>query len=141
MMRGLKDKMDKELLFQKAKEAYKNNYAIFSKFGVSAAVYLKNGDIFTGVNIENSSYPLTICAERCALFKVYSEGYRKDDIIALCIYHEGNEVMPYPCGACRQVMSDLMNHDSFVYIINDKDMEAHTVDELLPFSFTPESLK
>ena len=133
--------MNKDLLISKTKEAYKNNYAIFSKFGVSAGVLLKSGEIMTGVNIENSSYPLTICAERCALFKVYSEGFRKEDIVALCIYHEGLDVMPYPCGACRQVMSDLMNHNCPVYIVNDKTSEVHTVSELIPYSFTPESLK
>ena len=67
-------------LFDMAKLASKNSYSIFSHFKVSAAIELKDGRIFTGVNIENSSYPESMCAERVCLFKAYSEGVRKDDI-------------------------------------------------------------
>ncbi len=130
-----------EKLFNAAKSANDNSYAIFSKFKVSAAVLLNDGTIYTGVNIENSSYPLSMCAERTCLFKAYSEGVRKDDIKELLIYHPGCDVIPYPCGACRQVMSDLMNHDSKVTVANDKNYEEYTVGTLLPHSFTPESLK
>ena len=127
-------------LFEAAKAVSKNSYAIFSKFIVSAAIELTDGKIYTGVNIENSSYPLSMCAERTCLFKAYSEGVRKSDIKELLIYHPGDEVIPYPCGACRQVMSDLMNHDSKVTVANDKTFEEYTVETLLPHSFTPESL-
>ena len=129
-----------EKLFNAAKDVNNNSYAIFSKFKVSAAVLLNDGTIYTGVNIENSSYPLSMCAERVCLFKAYSEGIRKDDIKELLIYHPGSDVIPYPCGGCRQVMSDLMNHDCKVTVANDKTFEEYTVGTLLPHSFTPESL-
>ena len=128
-------------LFEAAKAVNKNSYAIFSNFSVSAAIELNDSRIYTGVNIENSSYPLSMCAERTCLFKAYSEGIRKDDIKELLIYHPGDGSVPYPCGACRQVMSDLMNSDAKVTVANDTTFEEYTVGDLLPHSFTPESLK
>ncbi len=128
-------------LFEKAKEASRNSYAIFSHFKVSAAILLKDGRIYTGVNIENSSYPLSMCAERTCLFKAYSEGIRKDDIKELLIYHPGSDTLPYPCGGCRQVMSDLMYKESLVTVSNDVENKSYKLEELLPYSFTPENLK
>lgn len=132
--------MIKDLL----KEAKKENvlsYSPYSKFRVSAALELADGKIVTGVNIENSSYPLSICAERCALFRAYAEGYKKEQIKSILIYTNRLDTMPYPCGACRQVMSELMDKKSPVYIANDTDIiETYTVEELLPKSFGPENL-
>ena len=86
--------------------ARENSYAPYSKFRVGAALLLKNGEIIRGCNIENASYGLCNCAERTALFTAYAKGYRKDDIVAMSI--SGDTEGPIsPCGACRQVMSEL----------------------------------
>jgi len=130
-----------DLLFEKVKKVNKFSYSPYSKYQVSAAVLLKNGDIITGVNIENASYSLTICAERCALFSTYSKGYSKDDIDSMMIYTNRKDSYPYPCGSCRQVMVELMDENSKVIIINDiKEPIIKTVKELMPYSFNKESL-
>ncbi len=84
-----------------AKEASKNSYSPFSRFAVGAAVLASSGKIYRGCNVENSSFGLTNCAERCAIFKAVSEGER--EIRAVAIYSP-NADSCYPCGACRQVM-------------------------------------
>ena len=96
---------------------------------------LKNGEIIRGCNIENASYGLCNCAERTALFTAYAKGYRKDDIVAMGI--SGDTEGPIsPCGACRQVMSELLNKDTPVYLTNLKgDVKEFKVAELLPYSF------
>ena len=132
--------MNKQL-FLAAKAASVNSYAIFSHFTVSAALLLNDGRIYTGVNIENSSYPLSMCAERVCIFKAYSEGVRKDDIKSILIYHPGDKIIPYPCGACRQVMSDLLKGDAIVTVANDSKFENYTVSSLLPNSFSKEALE
>ena len=132
--------MNKQL-FLAAKAASVNSYAIFSHFTVSAALLLNDGRIYTGVNIENSSYPLSMCAERVCIFKAYSEGVRKDDIKSILIYHPGDSIIPYPCGACRQVMSDLLKGDAIVTVANDSKFENYTVSSLLPNSFSKEALE
>ena len=123
-----------------AVEAMKYAYAPYSKFKVGAAVLLKNGEIITGCNIENASYGLCNCGERTALFKAYSQGYRKDDIVALCV--AGATPGPIsPCGACRQVMAELMNPECKVYLTNTNyDVKEMTVSELLPYSFSGSDL-
>ena len=92
---------DYNLLMNKAKEASKTSYSPFSKFAVGAAVLAKSGAVYTGCNVENSSFGLTICAERCAIFKAISEGER--EILAVAIFSP-NEDDCFPCGACRQVV-------------------------------------
>lgn len=126
---------DLEKLYDKAYEAYLNSYSPYSKFKVGAAVLLKSGDIIIGTNIENSSYGLTCCAERCALFNTYAQGYRKFDIDKIMII--GNTEKPLsPCGACRQVMFELMNENSDVVLTNlYKDIKVMKVKELIPYAF------
>ena len=123
-------------LFLKAKEECKNSYPIFSHFEVSAAILLKNGDIVVGCNIEISSYGLTLCAERCALFKAYSDGIRKEDISEILIYHPGNDNLAYPCGACRQVMHELLKEDTLVVLTDEFcNIKEIQVKDLLPEPF------
>ncbi|MGQ4892117.1 MAG: cytidine deaminase [Candidatus Njordarchaeia archaeon] len=124
--------MDTDELVEYAKKASENAYAPYSKFRVGAALLTKDGKVFTGCNIENASYGLTICAERVALFKAVSEGYREFEAIA--IYAEKN--MPYPCGACRQVLAEFVDK-KFLFIISDGEhVETYTFAELLPHSFS-----
>ena len=98
-------------LIAAAKEAYKNAYAPYSKFSVGAALKLKDGSIINGANIENASYGLTNCAERSALFTAFTKGYRRDDIEAIAVVANTDRPIS-PCGACRQVISELMPQDA-----------------------------
>ena len=130
----------KNPLFDKAQAALKNCYVKYSNFKVGAALKLKDGTILTGVNIENASYGLSNCAERTALFRAYAQGYTKDDIEAVLVTTK----QPYfvsPCGACRQVMNELVNPDVPV-IMTDKDGNEKTVlnHELLPLGFSGDDL-
>ena len=130
-----------EKMIEACKKQSELSYSPYSNYKVSAAILMKNGDIVSGINIENCSYPLSICAERCALFSAMSKGYKKDDMVSIMIYTPRLDSMPYPCGACRQVMSELLNKNAQVIIINDKlEPEYHTVEELLPYSFSKDSL-
>lgn len=124
-----------EKLFQEALEAYKKTYSPYSNFGVGAALLLKDGKVIQGTNVENSSYGLSNCAERSALFSAYSQGYRKEDIEKILI--TGDTARPIsPCGACRQVMSELMDLDSEVILTNlKKETKMLKVKDLLPYHF------
>ena len=127
-------------LLKYAIDATKNSYSPYSNFKVGAAILLKNGNIIKGANIENASYGLTNCAERSALFTAYSLGYRKDDIVGIAIASFSNPPAS-PCGACRQVISELMNDDSFVVYGNDQgEVYEVQVKDLLPLAFTKECL-
>lgn len=123
-------------LYVKAKEVLPNSYSHYSNFKVAAALRLKNGEIITGVNVENASFGLTNCAERSALYTAYSKGYRKGDIDEILITTEQEDFIS-PCGACRQVMRELMPEDAKVHLATNKG-ETKTVlnKDLLPFAFT-----
>lgn len=123
-------------LYLEAKNVLKNSYSQYSNFKVAAALKLKNGEVITGVNVENASFGLSNCAERTALFTAYTQGYRKDDITEIMITTEQSAHIS-PCGACRQVMSELMPSDAKVHMADNKgDIKTVTVSELLPFAFT-----
>ena len=127
-------------LLEAAVKAMENAYVPYSKFKVGAAILLKNGEIITGCNVENASYGLCNCGERTALFKAYSMGYRKDDIVALSVAG-ATEGPISPCGACRQVMAELLNPETPVYLTNVKgDVMETSVKELLPYSFSGSDL-
>ena len=123
--------MDKELL-QAALDARLKAYAPYSKFLVGAAVRAESGEIYTGCNIENASYGLTVCAERNALFKAVGAGERK--FTALCVVGDTEEPIS-PCGACRQVMAEFKVPFIILANLNGKIVE-YTLDELLPLSFS-----
>lgn len=125
--------LDYKLLMDKAKEASKMSYSPFSHFAVGACVIAKSGNLYTGCNVENSSFGMTICAERCAIFKAVSEGER--EILAVAIYSPNSDNC-YPCGACRQVMSEFEG-DVEVEVIteNTGNIEIRKLSEFLPFGF------
>lgn len=111
------------------------SYSPYSKFKVGAAILLKNGKYITGCNVENVSYGLSNCAERTTLFKMVSEGYTKDDVVAMAIVANTKNPVS-PCGACRQVMAELLHKDTKVYLANlEKEYKETTVEELLPYGF------
>ncbi|MGB7595390.1 MAG: cytidine deaminase [Erysipelotrichaceae bacterium] len=131
--------MNKQLVLDKAFEAMKNAYAPYSNYHVGACALMKDGTLFLGANIENASYGATNCGERSALFAAYSNGYRKDDIVALAIVSDGERIAA-PCGICRQVLSELLNEDCPILLSNGKDTIEKTIDELLPMRFTQEDV-
>ncbi len=129
--------MEREKLLEMAKKARENAYAPYSNFKVGAALVTKDGKVFTGANVENASYGLSMCAERVALFKAVSEGYREFEAIAVVADTDGPVS---PCGACRQVLSEFGDMD--VIMANTKgDVKVMKLSELLPESFTPEDLR
>jgi cytidine deaminase len=130
--------MDKIALMEEAKKARELAYAPYSKFKVGAALLTENGDVYKGCNIENAAYSLCNCAERTALFKAYSDGNKQ--YTALAVVADTDRPVS-PCGACRQVISELCPSDMKVYLTNLKgDVAEMTVSELLPGAFTAEDL-
>lgn len=128
-------------ILDRAFEVMEKAYAPYSKYHVGACVKTKDGKYHVGANIENASYGLTNCAERSALFHVYSLGYRQDDIESMALVTRGN-TLGSPCGACRQVMVELLKKDTPVVIANTSSQAmVTTIEELLPFSFTSDDLK
>ena len=116
-----------------AKEVRLHAHAPYSKFKVGAVVECHDGRVFTGCNVENSSYGLSMCAERTAIFKAVSEGARDFKRIAVIADTDGPV---RPCGACRQVISDLFGGDAEVVMADLRgQIETKTVDELLPAPF------
>ena len=133
--------MNPNQLIEKAKDARKLSYSPYSNFAVGAALLCKDGSVFVGANVENSSYPLCMCAERNALYHAMMNGYKKSDFIALAIVADTEEACS-PCGACRQVISELFPRDAKLYLSNLKGAIKETnIDELLPFAFSGEDLK
>lgn len=123
--------MDNKELIQLAYKAMENAYAPYSAFKVGA-VAVCGEKIFTGCNIENISFGATICAERCAVFKAVSNGYKHiDKIVIVCSKHD----FARPCGMCRQVMTEFMDEDGIVVITNDIEIKEYKLCELMPDSF------
>ncbi len=127
---------EKQSLIDLANEARRRAYVPYSKYPVGAALRTKSGRIFTGVNVENASYPQTMCAERVAIFKAVSEGETEFEVIAVVTNNGGS-----PCGGCRQVMAEF-TLDAIVLFGNGKGelVKETTVNELLPEAFTPQHL-
>ncbi|MGA9287289.1 MAG: cytidine deaminase [Anaerobacillus sp.] len=130
--------MDNQMLIEEAKKAREMAYVPYSKFKVGAALLSEDGTVFGGCNIENAAYSMCNCAERTALFKAYSEGHKSYKAIA--VVADTNRPVP-PCGACRQVISELCDPSMKVILTNlDGKIHELTVSELLPGAFSPEDL-
>ncbi len=124
-------------LFSCAVRAAENSYSPYSHFRVGAALLTESGQVFTGCNIENVSYSLTICAERTAIFKAVSEGFSAFTAIAVAGSSSDDFSKPcHPCGACLQVLSQFCG-DDFMVILSDG---AHTLKDFLPFVFSDDNL-
>lgn len=126
-------------ILENAFKAMENAYAPYSDYYVGACVKTVDGKYFIGANIENAAYGPSICGERNAIFAAYSNGYRKDEIESIAIVTSGERVGT-PCGVCRQVLSELINKDTPIVLSNKKETKVMTIDELLPYSFSPEDL-
>lgn len=132
--------MDKEKLIEMAIEARKLSYSPYSRFKVGAALLTKDNKVYKGTNIENSSYGLSMCAERNAIYNAYCNGIKKEDIVAIAIVGDTDGPCS-PCGACRQVMSELLPSDAKIFLGNLKGNVLETNNkELLPFAFNKEDL-
>ena len=130
--------MNEMELIAVARLAAENAYVPYSNFPVGAALECPDGKVFTGCNVENAAYGSTICAERTAMCKAVSEGYRKFKKIAIW----GNcDDYCFPCGACRQFMSEF-SYDMQVISANSKgEYHSRSLKELMPFAFNTENLK
>lgn len=133
--------MEPKELVSKAIEARKLSYSPYSHFAVGAAVLCKDGSVYLGANVENSAYPLCMCAERNALYHAMMEGKKKEDLVALALAADTDGPCS-PCGACRQVISELLPKEAKIYMGNLKGVIQETnISELLPFAFSEDDLK
>lgn len=136
------EKIIKELI-AKAAGMRKISYTPYSKFNVGAALLAKNGQIYTGCNIENASYTPTICAERTAFFKAVSENVREFTAIAIIGGASDAEELEYcfPCGVCRQVMSEFCDDDFLIIIAkSEEEYKVYTLPQMLPERFGPKDV-
>ena len=124
--------MDNAQLIKLAQEAAKKAYAPYSDFKVGAALLCKSGNVYTGCNVENSSYGASNCAERTAVFKAVSEGER--DFVKIAIVSEKGG-LTFPCGICRQVLSEFMPNGTIVLYSDEQGIKEFALNELLPYAF------
>jgi cytidine deaminase len=127
---------ERQNLIRQAMDIRQHAYAPYSKYKVGAALLSTSGRVFTGVNIENAAYSVTICAERTAVFKAVSEGDRSFSAVAIVTDDGGS-----PCGSCRQVLSEF-GLDTRVLLLNGDGelLREQSVSDLLPGAFTSDSL-
>jgi homotetrameric cytidine deaminase len=141
--KGRKDSDDAGLdeLLEAARTARQHAYAPYSRFLVGVAVRLKDGRVTRGVNVENASFGLTVCAERHAIAAAVLEGAVPGDVVAVAIAADA-EVPTPPCGACRQVLAEMCVPEAPVVMLNLRDGKVSRLElrELLPHAFTRGSL-
>jgi cytidine deaminase len=121
-----------------ARSARRRSHSPYSGFRVGAALLTKGGAVYTGCNVEISTYALTLCAERTAMFKAVSEGERRFVAMAIAGDEEG---FTAPCGACRQVMMDLAGDIDIVLTDAKRRIRVHRLEELLPHPFGAGNLR
>ncbi len=133
-------KDEKNRLVDAAQQVRERSYSPYSGFKVGAAVLTDNDQIFTGTNIENASYGLTVCAERNAIFSAVGAGHKKFKALALITQKIPGVKFGSPCGACLQVMSEFMSLKTPIYIAvleqKKRTIYTKTLGDLLPFTFT-----
>ena len=128
-------------LIEAAKAVRENAHAPYSNFRVGSALRIKDGDIVVGVNFENCSYGLTVCAERNALATAVGQGHRGDAITEVAVVVDAEQVAS-PCGACRQVLAELLGLETPIVLHNVRYCQTEVVrlGDLLPKAFLPTSL-
>lgn len=124
--------MNEKELIKIARQVQPNAYAPYSHFSVGAALLTAGQNVYTGVNVENSSYGLTVCAERNAVFKAISEGDNQFEAIAVAGSAEG---FTYPCGACLQVLAEFNPQIRVIVCDSQDNIRIHSLTELLPQMF------
>lgn len=125
--------MDHGKLVELSRQAQEGAYAPYSGFKVGAALLTNTGKIYTGANVENASYGLTVCAERIAVFKAVNDGEKEFDCIVVTADSSG---WPFPCGACLQVLAEFS--PQMIVIISDENNSTreYLLKELLPHTFS-----
>lgn len=127
-----------ETLLNSAQKAYEYAYAPYSNYEVGASILTDTGQIFSGTNIENASYSLTLCAEASAIAQMISQGETK---IAAILVTANSPMVCTPCGACRQRIAEFASQDTLVHLCDkDKCVQTLRIDELLPYSFNKQAL-
>jgi cytidine deaminase len=124
--------MTEKELIEKAEEARLKAYAPYSNFKVGAALLTKSGRVYTGANVENSTFGLTVCAERVAVFKAVNRGDK--DFVKIAVVAGSNPPVT-PCGACRQVLSEFARDLKIVCANLQGKVERYSLKELLPGAF------
>ena len=132
--------MNKTELIQEAMKARENAYAPYSGFTVGAALLSSSGKVYHGCNVENASYPATNCAERTALFSAVASGEHHFEAVAIIggMKGEAPAQFCYPCGICRQALSEFASPDSFVVLVakSETEFEEFLLKDLLPYGFS-----
>ncbi|MEY4095235.1 MAG: Cytidine deaminase [Acidobacteriota bacterium] len=123
-----------DALVAAARKASEFAYAKLSNFHVGAALETRDGRVFTGCNIENATYGLTVCAERVAIFKAMSEGLRRGDFVRIAVVAAPDDPTP-PCGACRQIIWEMCGDIEVVLANHQKVHRAMQMSDLLPLPF------
>lgn len=125
-------------LIEEAIQAREKSYSPYSNFKVGASVLGDSGRIYTGCNIENAAYSPTICAERVAIFKAISSGEKEIKKLAVI---GSKENFTYPCGVCRQVMTEFASEDFEIIVVkNLNEYKIYSLNELLPYSFNAKDI-
>ncbi len=125
----------------KLKELLSNCYALYSNYKVSAILETKNGDFFSGVNVENASFGATICAERSAIVNAISSGIKKQNFKALYIMNSSEKIAT-PCFICRQFFVEMFDKDCEIFCYNiNGEYNVYKVSDLCPYPFDEENLK
>jgi cytidine deaminase len=119
-----------------ARAAAENSYSPYSSFRVGAVVVGDNGEVFTGANVENAAYPSSNCGEATAINTAVAAGVRKIDTLAVACIDAADVSGAYPCGRCRQIMSEFGVEKIIVAGGEGSEIREHTLDELLPHRFT-----
>jgi cytidine deaminase len=127
--------MEKDQLVEKARAAAENAYVPYSNFRVGAVVVADDGEVFTGANVENAAYPSSSCAEATAVNTAVASGVRKIDTVAVACVDAVDTDGAYPCGRCRQIMSEFDVDRVIVTAGEGSEVREHTLDELLPHRF------
>ena len=139
----MKEIIIEEKWIDAAFEAREKAYAPYSNFAVGAALITKEGKIYKGCNIENASFGATNCAERTAFFKAISEGEIafKAIVIVGGMIGKQPDTYAFPCGMCRQVMTEFCNDDFCIICAKSKnDLQVFSLSELVPFGFAKEAM-
>ncbi len=127
--------MDTSELVEAARAAALGSYSPYSGFRVGAVVVGADGELFTGANVENAAYPSSSCAEATAINTAVSQGVRRIDTVAVACIDAEDTDGAYPCGRCRQIMSEFDVKQVIVTGDDGSEVREHTLDELLPYRF------
>jgi len=129
--------MNVQELAETARAAAQGSYSPYSRFRVGAVAIGADGEVFTGANVENASYPVSNCAEATAINTAVASGVRKIDVVAVACVDAENIERAYPCGRCRQIMAEFGVERVVVTAGEGSEVREHTLEELLPHRFGP----